>query len=152
MRLIQDLKANDRASNQAEQHQDMQNAKDHDLYLTQSPVTNAHNAPNNASTGSPHVNSDAIEIVREPKRRYPRLHPPKPHANINLGHCRVTSWDKRAHHHDTPTEHQGSRHHHKPRVAGLFADTKCPACLGKEWRAGVDKGENWIVSLKWSPK
>ena len=22
----------------------------------------------------------------------------------------------------------------------------------KEWRAGVDKGENWIVSLKWSPR
>src|SRR5580704_3412594 len=49
----------------------MQNAKDHDLYLTQSPATNALNAPNNASTGSPHVNNDAIEIVREPKRRYP---------------------------------------------------------------------------------
>ena len=22
----------------------------------------------------------------------------------------------------------------------------------REWRAGVDKGENWIVSLKWSPR
>jgi hypothetical protein len=91
MRLVQELQANDRTRNQAKQHQDMQNAKDHDLYLTQSPVANAHNAPNNASTGSPHVNNDAIEIVREPMRRYPRLLPPKPHAKINFGHCHVTS-------------------------------------------------------------
>ena len=24
--------------------------------------------------------------------------------------------------------------------------------FAQEWRAGVDKGENWIVSLKWSPR
>ena len=97
MRFIQELQADDRTGNQAHQHQDMQNAQGHDLYLAQSPETNAHNAPNNTSTGSPHVNNDAIEIVREPKRRYPRLHPPKPHANINVGHCHVTSGDEREH-------------------------------------------------------
>jgi hypothetical protein len=71
VRSIQELQANDRTSNQAKQHQDMQNAKDHDLYLAQSPEANAHNAPNNASAGRPHVNNDAMEIVREPKRRLP---------------------------------------------------------------------------------
>ena len=39
-----------------------------------------------------------------------------------------------------------------PRVGGLFVATECLACMGKEWRAGVDKGENWIVSLKSSPR
>jgi hypothetical protein len=31
VRFIQDLQADDRTGNQAKQHQDMQNAKDHDL-------------------------------------------------------------------------------------------------------------------------
>ncbi len=89
MRFIQESQANDRTGNQAKQYQDMQNAKDHDLYLAHSPETNAHNAPSNASTGSPHVNNDAMEIVEKPKRRYP-AGITKPQTNINVGHCPVT--------------------------------------------------------------
>src|SRR5262245_45132750 len=142
----------------------MQNAKDHDLNLTQSPAANAHNAPNNASTGSPHVNNDAVEIIREPMGRCPTLHPTKPRANINCGRCHVTPGDEREHHHDTPTEHQGSRQvmicrtgepmpdmdragcprsrwvstATSPRVACLLAAPKRPACEGKEWRPRED--------------